>query len=138
MYKWFLEEFDGSLVEYSTQDQGVAGSSFTGGIALCPCAGHFIPSLVLVQPRKTYLCMTEKKMPDWDVKNQIKQTNGFMQMKKNATSAKNRNIDKQYLLLKFTEMFLCQNCTNSAEVSAKQNGHQSYKKQHLLINYWLK
>ena len=40
-------------------DQGVAGSSLTGGTALCPLASHFILCLVLVQPRKTHLNMTE-------------------------------------------------------------------------------
>ena len=31
----------------------VAGSSLTGINALCPCASHINPSLILVQPRKT-------------------------------------------------------------------------------------
>ena len=30
------EELDGSVVECLTRDQGVAGSSLTGGAALCP------------------------------------------------------------------------------------------------------
>ena len=35
------------------------GSSLTSVIALCPRAGHINPSLVLVQPRKTYSYIAE-------------------------------------------------------------------------------
>ena len=43
----------GSVVECLTWDRGVVGSSLTGVTALCPCARHIYPCLVLVQPRKT-------------------------------------------------------------------------------------
>ena len=59
------------MVECLTPDQGVAGSSYTEGTALCPRARHFILCLVLVQPRKTCPEMTDFFF-DWDVKNQIK------------------------------------------------------------------
>ena len=54
------EEQSGSVVECLTRDKVVAGSSRTGGTALCPWASHFNLSLVLVQPRKTHPDMTEK------------------------------------------------------------------------------
>ena len=38
----------------------VAGLSLTGGTVLCPLARHYILCLVLVQPRKTRLDITEK------------------------------------------------------------------------------
>ena len=43
-----------------TRDRGAAGSSLTGVTALCPLARHTYPSLVLVQPRKTRLYITER------------------------------------------------------------------------------
>ena len=54
------EERGGSVVEFLTQDRGVAGSSLTRGTVLCPFARHFILCLVLVQPRQTCPDMTEK------------------------------------------------------------------------------
>ena len=39
-------------IECLTLDRGVAGSSLTGGIVLCPWARHFILCLVLVQFRE--------------------------------------------------------------------------------------
>ena len=47
-----------------------AGSSLTSVTALCPRARHIIPSLVLVQPRKTRPNVTERLLTG----NQIKQT----------------------------------------------------------------
>ena len=49
----------------------------TGITALCSLARHIDPCLVLVQPRKTCPDITEK-IVDWDVKNQIKQTNLYI------------------------------------------------------------
>ena len=60
------------MIECLTRDRGVAGPSFTGGIALCTGAGHFILCLVMVQHKKTRPDMAEKNV-DWDVKNQHKQ-----------------------------------------------------------------
>ena len=42
------------------QDREAAGSSLTGVIGCGPCARHIYPSLVLVQPRKTCSCLTER------------------------------------------------------------------------------
>ena len=55
-FKFHMEYSGGrcdSLVECLTRDQGVAGSSLTGGTVMCPLAGFIILSLVLVKPRKT-------------------------------------------------------------------------------------
>ena len=65
----------GSVVECLTRDRGDAGSSFIEGTAFCPLARHFILCLVMVQPRKTHPDMSDSKNVDWDVKNQIQQTN---------------------------------------------------------------
>ena len=43
-----------------TRDRGAAGSRLTGVTALCPCARHINPVLVLVQPSKTRPYITEK------------------------------------------------------------------------------
>ena len=54
-------ECSGSVVECLTWDQGAAGSSLTGITALWSFkARHIYPSLVLVQPRKTRPCLTER------------------------------------------------------------------------------
>ena len=42
-----LGEHSGLVIEYLTQDRGVAGSSMSGGTALCHWARHFILCLVL-------------------------------------------------------------------------------------------
>ena len=49
------QECSSSVVECLTWDPGIAGSSLTGGTALCPYAKHFILCLVQVQPRKNVL-----------------------------------------------------------------------------------
>ena len=48
------------MVESLTQDPGIADSSFTGVTRLCPRDRHFIPCLVLVQPREIHPNMTKK------------------------------------------------------------------------------
>ena len=66
----FLEEHSGSVIECLIRDWGVEGSSLTGGTVLCPWwARHFILCIVVVRPRHDW------KTFDWEVKNQIKQTN---------------------------------------------------------------
>ena len=57
---FFIRECSGSLVECLTQDRGTAGWSLTSVTPLCPWARHINPSLVLVQPRKTHPCLTER------------------------------------------------------------------------------
>ena len=59
-HKYQNGEHSGSVVECLTQDLGAAGSSLTGVTGLCPWASHINPSLVLVQPRKTYSYITER------------------------------------------------------------------------------
>ena len=51
-----IREHSGSVVESFTRDRGAAGSSLHCG----PWARHIYPSLVLVQPRKTRPCLTER------------------------------------------------------------------------------
>ena len=60
----------GSVVECLTRDRGAAGSSLTSVTALCPWARHIYPSLVLVQPRKTRPCLTERLLMGRIVSNQ--------------------------------------------------------------------
>ena len=48
------------VVECLTRDRETAGSSLTSATALCPWARHIKSSLVLVQPRKTHLFITER------------------------------------------------------------------------------
>ena len=49
----------GSVVECLTRDQGAGGSSFTSVTALWSLSKTH-PNLVLVQPRKTHPCLTER------------------------------------------------------------------------------
>ena len=55
----FLRECNGSVVECLTRDREAAGLSLTGVTALWSL-GKTHPSLVLVQPRKTRPCLTER------------------------------------------------------------------------------
>ena len=55
-----LGERSGSVVECLTRDRGAAGSSLTGVTALWSLSNHIYHSLVLVQPRKTRPCVTER------------------------------------------------------------------------------
>ena len=55
-----LWERSGSVVDCLTRDQGATGSSITGVTALWSLSKTQIPSLVLVQPRKTRLWVTER------------------------------------------------------------------------------
>ena len=60
LYIELEREHSGSVVECLTRDRGAVESSLTGVTALCHCARHFDPSLVLVQPRKTRPFITER------------------------------------------------------------------------------
>ena len=66
-------ECSGSVVECLTRDGGAAGASLTGVTALCPWAKHINPSLVLVQPRKTRLFITDRLLMGRKESNQSKQ-----------------------------------------------------------------
>ena len=72
MFSCHIWERSGSVIEFLSRYQGVASSSLTGVTVLCPSSSHINPCLVLVQPRKTCLDITEK-IVDLDVKKQIKQ-----------------------------------------------------------------
>ena len=48
------------VVEFLTRDREAAGSSLTGVTALWSLSKNINPSLVLVQPRKTRPCLTER------------------------------------------------------------------------------
>ena len=68
-----LGERSGSVVECLTPDRVAAGSSLTGVTALCQ-ARHINPSLVLVQPRKTRPCITERLLMGCKESNQTNKT----------------------------------------------------------------
>ena len=58
LYEW---ERSGSEVECLSRDREAVGTSLTGVTALWSLwARHIYPSLVLVQPRKTRPCLTER------------------------------------------------------------------------------
>ena len=64
------------MVECLTRDRGVAGSRITGITG--PRARHIYPSLVLVQPRKTRPCLTERLLMGRKESNQTKQNMSFI------------------------------------------------------------
>ena len=69
-------ECSGSVLECLPPDRGVTGLSLTGVTALnCgPWARHIYPSLVMVQPRKTRPCLTERLLMRRKESNQTKKT----------------------------------------------------------------
>ena len=68
-------ERSGSVVECLTRDRGAAGSSVTGVTALWSLSKtHVYPSLVLVQPRKTRPCLTERLLMGRKESNQTNKT----------------------------------------------------------------
>ena len=62
-----------SCIECLTWDREAVGSSLTGVTALWSLSKNIYPSLVLVKPRKTRPCLTERLL--MGRKDQIKQTN---------------------------------------------------------------
>ena len=60
------------MLECLTQDLGAAGSSLTGVTALWSLSKTH-PSIVLVQPRKTHPCLTERLLMGHKESNQTKQ-----------------------------------------------------------------
>ena len=68
-------EHSGSMVECLTRDREAAGSSLTGVTALWSLSKTIYPSLVLVQPRKNRLCLTERLLMGRTESNQIKSKN---------------------------------------------------------------
>ena len=69
-YVQLYEKSGGSVVDSSTRDWGVAGSSLVGATALRHRAKLYFLCFELVKPMKT---QHDWKTNDWDVKNQIKQ-----------------------------------------------------------------
>ena len=63
-------ECSGSVVECLTLDRGATGWSLIGVTACGPWARHIYPSLVLVQPRKTHPCLTERLLMEHKESNQ--------------------------------------------------------------------
>ena len=59
-YETVYREHSGSVVECLTRDQGAKGSSLTSVTALWSLRKTHYPSLVLVEPRKTCPCLTER------------------------------------------------------------------------------
>ena len=57
-----IRECSGSVVERLTRDQESVGLSLTGVTALWSLSKTYLSSLVLIQPRKTRSCLTERLM----------------------------------------------------------------------------
>ena len=68
----FYRECSGSVVECLTQDWEAPGSSLTGVTALWSLSKTHLPSLVLVQPRKTHPCLIERLLMGRKESNQTK------------------------------------------------------------------
>ena len=69
-----MRERNGSVVECLTRDRGVVGSSLTGITALWSLSKQIYPSLILVHPRKTCPCLTERLLMGCNESNQTKVT----------------------------------------------------------------
>ena len=63
------------MVECLTQDQGTRGRTSPASLRCGPWARHIYPSLVLVQPRKTRPCLTERLLMGCKESNQTKKQN---------------------------------------------------------------
>ena len=61
-----------AVVECLTRDQGAAGSSLTRVTALWSLSKTRYPNLVLIQPRKTHPCVTERLLIGHKESNQLK------------------------------------------------------------------
>ena len=68
-------ERSGSMVECLTRDRGARVRASPASLRCGPWARHIYPSLVLVQPRKTCPCLTERLLMGRKESNQTKQTN---------------------------------------------------------------
>ena len=81
------------MVECLTPDRGAAGSSHTSVRVLCPWAGHINPSLVLAQPRKTHLFITERLLMGRKESNQTnKKQTAIPSLDNNVRPKKNRCV----------------------------------------------
>ena len=73
------------MVECLIRDRGAPGSSLTGITALWSFrARHIHPSLVLVQPRKTRPCLTERLLMGRKESNQTNKQTKKLILKKSA------------------------------------------------------
>ena len=68
--RWW--EPSGSVVDCLTQDQGATGWASPASLPCGPWARHIDPSLVLIQPRKTHPCLTERCLMGRKESNQTK------------------------------------------------------------------
>ena len=68
------------MVECLTRDRGAAGLSLTGVTALWSLSKTIYPSLVLVQPRKTRPCLTERLLMGRKESNQSKNEKYYDQL----------------------------------------------------------
>ena len=67
------EGASGSVVECLTRDRGAAGLSLTSVTALWSLSKTHFSTLVLVQPRKTHPCLTERLLMGCKESNQTNQ-----------------------------------------------------------------
>ena len=74
------------MVECLTRDRGAAGSSLITEASLrCgPWARHIYPSFVMVQPRKTRVCLAERLLMGRKESNQTHKKQHFMKTLKNV------------------------------------------------------
>ena len=70
-----LRERSGSVIECLIRDRRAAGSSLTDVTELWFLSKPIYPSLVLVQPRKTRPCLTERLLMGCEESNQTKAVN---------------------------------------------------------------
>ena len=66
----FCLERSGPVIECLTRDRGATGSSLTGATALWSLSKTHFSSLVLVHPRKTRPCLTERLLMERKESNQ--------------------------------------------------------------------
>ena len=88
-------ERSGSVVECLIWDRGAVGLSLTGVTGLCPWgrARHIYSSLVLVQPKKTHPCLTERLLVG---RKESNQTNSWMNLLKKLILKKSADKRKAW------------------------------------------
>ena len=107
--------FGGAVVECLTRDQGAAGSSLTGVTALWSSSKTGYPSLLLVQPRKTRPCLTERLLMGCKKSNQ---TNKQNQVCSNYASGDQKMALSQMSHVLFVEVLHPGNFVNMTHVES--------------------